>query len=60
MRRLTKLLTMLLTIAVLFGAMTLTVSAAELTEEDAFAYLDSYADNVGILLQNRCRSDCFA
>ena len=42
------LLTLLLTLAVLVGAMTLTVSAAEMGEEDAFAYLDSYADNVGV------------
>ena len=48
MRRLTKMLTLLLTIAVLFGAMTLTASAAEMSGEDAFAYLDSYADNVGV------------
>jgi len=44
----TKLLTMLLTLAVLVGAMTLTASAAQFSEEDAFAYLDSYADNVGV------------
>ena len=44
----TKMLTLLLTLAVLVGAMTLTVSAAEMGEEDAFAYLDSYADNVGM------------
>ena len=48
MRNMTKLLTLLLTLAVLVGAMTLTVSAAEMGEEDAFAYLDSYADNVGV------------
>ena len=48
MRRLTKMLTLLLTIAVLFGTMTLTASAAEMSGEDAFAYLDSYADNVGV------------
>jgi len=48
MRNLTKLMSMLLLIAVLFGTMTLTASAAELTEEDAFAYLDSYADYVGV------------
>ena len=48
MRNLTKLLTMLLTLAVLVGAMTLTASAAELSEEDAFAYLDGYADYVGV------------
>ena len=48
MRTTMRMLTLLLTIAVLFGAMTLTASAAEMTEEDAFAYLDSYADNVGV------------
>ena len=48
MRNLTKLLTMLLIFAVLVGAMTLTASAAELSEEDAFAYLDGYADYVGV------------
>jgi len=48
MRHMRNLLTLLLTLAVLVGAMTLTVSAAEMGEEDAFAYLDSYADNVGV------------
>ena len=48
MRNMRNLLTLLLTLAVLVGAMTLTVSAAEMGEEDAFAYLDSYADNVGV------------
>ena len=43
-----RMLTLLLTLAVLFGTMTLTAGAAELSEEDAFAYLDSYADNVGV------------
>ena len=47
MKNMRKLLTMLLTLAVLVGAMTLTVSAAQFSEEDAFAYLDGYADNVG-------------
>ena len=47
MNRITKLLTMLLTLAVLIGTMTFTAAAAEFSEEDAFAYLDSYADNVG-------------
>ena len=47
MKNMTKLLTMLLTLAVLVGAMTLTAAAAEFSEEDAFAYLDGYADNVG-------------
>ena len=44
----TRLLTLLLTLAVLVGAMTLSVSAAEFSEADAFGYLDSYADNVGV------------
>ena len=48
MKNMTKWLTLLLTLAVLVGAMTLTASAAEMTEEDAFAYLDGYADNVGV------------
>lgn len=47
MKKMIKLLTMLLTLAVLIGAMTLTASAAEFNMEDAFTYLDSYADNVG-------------
>ena len=47
MRRMTKWLTLLLTLAVLVGTMTLTASAAQFSGEDAFAYLDSYADNVG-------------
>ena len=48
MKNMTKVLTLLLTLAVLVGAMTVTASAAEFSEEDAFAYLDSYADNVGV------------
>ena len=48
MRNRMKLLTLLLTLAVLVGAMTLTASAAEFSQEDAFAYLDGYADNVGV------------
>ena len=48
MKNMTKLLTVLLTLAVLFGAMTLTAAAAEFGAEDAFAYLDGYADNVGV------------
>ena len=48
MRNMRKLLTLLLTLVVLVGAMTLTASAAEMGEEDAFAYLDGYADNVGV------------
>lgn len=47
MRRVFQILTLLLTVSLLLGAMTLTVSAEEWTEEDAFAYLDSYSDNMG-------------
>lgn len=46
MRRTLRILTLLLTVSVLLGAMTLTASASELTEEDAFSYLDSYSDNM--------------
>lgn len=46
MKQTLKMLTLLLTLAIVLGAMTLTASAAELTEEDAFAYLDSYSDNM--------------
>ncbi len=46
MRRLAHILAAALTLAVLFGAMTLTASAA-MDQEEAFSYLDSYADNVG-------------
>ena len=38
---------MLLILAVLAGTMTFTVDAVEFSEEEAFGYLDSYADNVG-------------
>ena len=48
MKQMAKLLTLLLTLAVLVGAMTVTAGAAEISAEDAFAYLDSYADNVGV------------
>ena len=48
MKKITKLLTMLLTLAVLVGAMTLTAAAAEFRAEDAFTYLDGYADHVGV------------
>lgn len=47
MRRTMRILSLLMMLAMLLGAMTLGVSAAEMTEEDAFAYLDSYADYVG-------------
>ena len=47
MNKIAKLLTIVLTLAVLFGAMTVPAVAAEFSEEEAFAYLDGYADNVG-------------
>ena len=39
---------MMLMLIMLVGALTMTVGAAELSSEDAFAYLDGYADNVGV------------
>lgn len=45
MKNLTRILTVLMLAALLVGAMTVTVSAA-MSEEDAAAYLDSYADNM--------------
>lgn len=47
MKTISRLLTLLLTLAVVFGVMTLTAGAAALSEEDASAYLDDYASNVG-------------
>ena len=47
MKNISRLLTLLLTLAVVFGAMTLTAGATTLSEEDAAAYLDDYASNVG-------------
>ena len=46
MRTTRQMLVLLLTLAVMIGAMTLSVSAAEMSTEDAFVYLDGYADNV--------------
>ena len=46
MKTISRLLTLLLTLAVVFGVMTLTAGAAALSEEDAAAYLDDYASNV--------------
>ena len=46
MKTISRLLTLLLTLAVVFGLMTLTAGAAALSEEDAAAYLDDYASNV--------------
>jgi len=42
-----RILTLLLTLLVLLGTLTVTAGAAELSADDAFAYLDSYADYVG-------------
>ena len=47
MKTISRLLTLLLTLALVFGLMTLTAGAAALSEEDAAAYLDDYASNVG-------------
>ena len=47
MKTISRLLTLLLPLAVVFGVMTLTAGAAALSEEDAAAYLDDYASNVG-------------
>ena len=47
MKTISRLLTLLLILAVVFGAMTLTAGAAELSGEDVAAYLDDYASNVG-------------
>ena len=47
MKTISRLLALLLTLAVVFGVMTLTAGAAALSEEDAAAYLDDYASNVG-------------
>ncbi len=48
MTNIRRTLALLLILAVFFGALTLTASAAEFTGEEAFAYLDGYADNVGV------------
>jgi len=48
MRRTVRFLSMMLMLIMLVGALTMTVGAAELSSEDAFAYLDGYADNVGV------------
>lgn len=47
MKTISRLLTLLLILAVVFGAMTLTAGAVALSQEDADAYLDDYASNVG-------------
>ena len=46
MRRMTRIAALLLMLAMVLGAMTLGVCAAEMTETDAMAYLDSYESNL--------------
>ena len=46
MRRTIRFLTLALVLCLTLGAMTLSASAAEMIEEEAFDYLDSYADNM--------------
>jgi len=46
MRNITRIAALLLTLAVLIGTMCLTVGAETMSSDDAFAYLDSYADNM--------------
>ena len=48
MRRTVRFLSMLLMLVMLVGVLAMTAGAAELSSEDAFAYLDGYADNVGV------------
>ena len=48
MRNISRMLVLLLTVAVLVGSMVFSVSAASFeSSDDALSYLDSYADNVG-------------
>ena len=46
MKRILPLLTLLLVVTFMLGALIPVASAAEMPEEDAFAYLDSYSDNM--------------
>ena len=46
MKRLLRTLTLILLVSVLLGSMAVSAGAAELSEEDAFAYLDGYSDNM--------------
>ncbi len=46
MRRTIRMLSLALVLCFALAAMTLTASAAELTQEEALEYLDSYSDNV--------------
>lgn len=46
MRRTARMLSLLLMLAVLLGAMALGVSATDMSPEDAIAYLDAYDENV--------------
>ena len=48
MRRTVRFLSMLLMLVMLVGVLAMTAGAAELSSEDAFAYLDGYADNVAV------------
>ena len=48
MRRTVRFLSMRLMLVMLVGVLAMTAGAAELSSEDAFAYLDGYADNVGV------------
>ena len=46
MKRILPLLTLLLVVTFMLGALIPVASAAEMPKEDAFAYLDSYSDNM--------------
>ena len=46
MRRMTRIFALILMLAMLLGAMTLSVGAAEMSETDAMDYLGSYEDNL--------------
>ncbi len=48
MRNTPRTLVLLMLLILCIGALSLTASAAGFTEEEAFAYLDGYADNVGV------------
>lgn len=46
MKKYTRILTLLTLLALLLGVLCVTAGAEAMTEEDAFAYLDSYSDNM--------------
>jgi len=46
MKKMFRTLTLVLLVSVLLGAMAVSVNAAAFSEEDAFAYLDGYSDNM--------------